>query len=236
MKSQDILLLLKILSLSLQEKSIPLYLGVKWKDWEEDDLLLDPELVNSNEILSLNAPQRLLVNVARQDEVSAIKSLDESFLQQYSLRELAVSTGISKSEVSVSLKRCYEVVLAKPDRTSNVPRVNRDSLQEFLVHGLRYVFPAKTAGLVRGIATAWAAPVLQGKLMSGGDVAPVWPDARGNTRGESISPLFKSVPYAAKRDPYLYGLLALTDSLRLGLARERKVAAEQLALMLEIGK
>ena len=69
----------------------------------------------------------------------------------------------------MALKRCYANGLAKRDRHSGAPRVNTKSLCEFIVHGLRYVFPAKPGEVTRGIATGFAAPVLQDKLMSAGE-------------------------------------------------------------------
>jgi hypothetical protein len=91
---------------------------------------------------------------------------------------------------------------------------------------LRYVFPVKPAEIVRGIPTSFSAPVLQDKLMSGGDLIHVWPDAYGNRKGQSITPLFKTVPGAVKKDPRLYEYLALIDAIRLGNAREANLANE----------
>ena len=41
-------------------------------------------------------------------------------------------------------------------------------------------------------------------------------------------PLYPSAPKAARKDPKLYELLALVDMLRLGRARERAMAEQQL--------
>ena len=68
--------------------------------------------------------------------------------------------------------------------------------------------------------------------MSAGDFIPVWPDARGQTKGMAIAPLFKSVPYAIRRDPRLYAYLALVDAIRIGQPRESKVATEMLIELL----
>ena len=57
---------------------------------------------------------------------------------------------------------------------------------------------------------------------------PVWPDPDGEVRGESLAPLHKSVPYAAKNDAQLYALLALVDAIRGGSARERDAARKEL--------
>lgn len=56
----------------------------------------------------------------------------------------------------------------------------------------------------------------------------VWPYADGNVRGQSVAPLYPSVPYAASRDPKLHEFLALIDALRVGRARERNLAVEEI--------
>jgi DNA-binding Lrp family transcriptional regulator len=101
-------------------------------------------------------------------------------------------------------------------------RVNRQALLEFLVHGVRYVFPAVLGAETRGTLTAAAAPVLAGKI-PGGPTA-VWPDAEGKTRGASLVPLYRAAPRAARGDEHLYRALALVDVLRLGQLQERRLA------------
>ena len=93
---------------------------------------------------------------------------------------------------------------------------------------MRYVFPVKPAEITRGIPTGFAAPILEGKLMSGGDMIHVWPDAFGNRKGQSVKPLFKTVPGAVKKDPRLYEYLALIDAVRMGSPRETQVANDLL--------
>ena len=56
----------------------------------------------------------------------------------------------------------------------------------------------------------------------------VWEDANGTVVGDAIEPLYKTVPYAAAKDPMLYELLVLVDSIRLNAPREKQVAFEQL--------
>lgn len=96
------------------------------------------------------------------------------------------------------------------------------------MYGVKYVFPAKPGRLVRGIRTAFAAPVLEGRLFSAGEWLPVWPDARGNNKGLEVTPLFKTVGHAARRDPELYALLALVDAIRIGNPREANLAKDLL--------
>ncbi|WP_295803568.1 hypothetical protein [uncultured Microbulbifer sp.] len=146
----------------------------------------------------------------------------------YSARGLEAETGISKSQINLSLNRCIDVGLATKDRNLGIPRANKKALYEFIVYGIRYVFPAKPGRLTRGVATAFAAPVLRDKLMSAGDLQPVWPDAIGDIKGLEVEPLFKSAVFASRKDPEMYALLALVDAIRIGQARERNLASDLL--------
>jgi len=219
MKSQDILLLLKVVSLSEQANHIAAQFPENWKDWNHPALL--DEAVTQEADFAHEA-------VDEQDGAFSNAAADQPPYDPYSVRALSSSTGISKSEVSMALKRCYANGLARRDRHSGAPRVNTKSLCEFIVHGLRYVFPAKPGEVTRGIATGFVAPVLQGRLISAGELVPVWADARGDTKGVAVEPLFRTAPMAVKQDPTLYAFLALVDAIRLGQPRERKLAAQTL--------
>lgn len=131
---------------------------------------------------------------------------------------LADSVGLSLSAAHRAVGRLRRAGLLLPDAR----RVHRSRLVEFLIHGVRYAFPAVRGPEVPGIPTAWSAPVLEGALPSGPPV--VWPHASGRVRGESIIPLSDTAPEAARHNPQLYRLLALVDALRLGQAREKQVA------------
>lgn len=146
----------------------------------------------------------------------------------YSVRGLEAALGISKTEVSASIKRSLGSGLAIKDRKSGRPKPNRRQLREFIVHGLKFVFPAKPGAMQRGVPTAFAAPVLRESLHSAGSLINVWPYARGQEMGQSVEPLFKTVPEAAEKDERLYAYLALTDAIRLGNQREAGVAANLL--------
>lgn len=146
----------------------------------------------------------------------------------YSARSLASALGISKSEINNSLNRSIYSGLVIKDREQSQPVVNIKALFEFIVFGLKYVFPVKPGPLSRGMATSFAAPVLNKKLMSAGESVLVWPEADGRDHGQAVEPLFKSVPFAAQQDDVLYASLALVDAIRLGNARERTIAREEL--------
>jgi len=102
----------------------------------------------------------------------------------------------------------------------------KSALQEFLVHGIKYAFPAEPGRLCRGIVTAHSAPPLAEKIVSSEPY--VWPDDEGPVRGQAIEPLYPSAPAAARKDPKLYELLALVDTLRVGRAREQKIAVQEI--------
>ncbi|MCY4035095.1 MAG: hypothetical protein OXF24_06085 [Hyphomicrobiales bacterium] len=136
--------------------------------------------------------------------------------------------GISKTEVSASIQRSIDVGMATRDSKSGYPRVNKKALLDFVTHGLKYVFPAKPAEIVRGVPAAFSAPMLKGKILSMDDYIYVWPHAEGSKKGQSVKPLFKSLPKAALDDECFYEYLALVDAVRIGNPREANMAADML--------
>lgn len=233
MKSQDIVLLLKLVSLSQRESEVPSQEPENWKGWDEgtahrQSLLHAYGTDVFSEELDDHEDQFMISSISMESD-----SFDLGTHDPYSVRALSFSTGISKSEVSIALKRCYANGLARRERHSGIPRANTKYLYEFIVYGLRYVFPVKPGEVTRGIATGLAAPVLQGELMTSGDLVPVWPDARGNAKGIAVDPLFKTVPMAVRRDSTLYAFLALIDAIRMGQPRERNFSAKKLEILLK---
>ncbi len=142
----------------------------------------------------------------------------------WKFEELAEALGMSPSEVHGGVRRLIESRLLTPSRG-----VVRESLLEFLIHGLRFAFPPKLGFKVRGVPTAHAAAPLVSLIEPSGDDPPVWPSAEGSVRGQGFSPLYRSVPVAAKKDLALYEVLALVDAIRGGRARERELAARLLS-------
>lgn len=54
--------------------------------------------------------------------------------------------------------------------------------------------------------------------------------AKGHVRGQSVLPLYYTVPQAIDVDKQLYEMLALIDALRVGRAREKNLALEMLRM------
>ncbi len=140
--------------------------------------------------------------------------------------ELARALHLSASEVNHGLRRLEASHLYLPEER----RIVRASLAEFLVHGLRYAFPAQLGEVVEGMVTAYSAKPLADQLLAGTEDKVVWlfRDPAGRERGRAIEPLYPTVPHAAAEDPALHELLALADALRVGRARERALAREEL--------
>ena len=145
--------------------------------------------------------------------------------------ELAHELGISGSEVHAAVRRAQKAGLLN----SSTLRPKRTALLEFLIHGVKYVFPGERGGSTRGIPTTFAAPPLKQYFVReplagvSSRRIEVWPDPEGETRGDELKPLYRSVPKAARRDPKLYELLVLVDAIRAGGARERHLAEDELA-------
>lgn len=146
---------------------------------------------------------------------------------------IASDLKMSPSEVHAAIKRLRQARLLHGPDLGDKP--NRSALEEFLLHGVKYAFPAEHGPVTRGVPTSFAAPPLNKEIAPGDELLPVWPWREGETRGIGLEPLYKTAPAAALRDPVLYHLLALVDAIRDGRARERKAAEKCLISMLRIG-
>lgn len=138
--------------------------------------------------------------------------------------ERAAHLGMSASEVHSATSRLEEARLLDPDTLT----VRREPFLRFLVHGVPYAFAVAAKELTRGMPTAWAGPVLAARMSESGEMPPVWPDPEGSIQGQAIKPLYRSVPEVARKDRELYELLSLVDAIRIGRARERKMAEDEL--------
>jgi hypothetical protein len=142
------------------------------------------------------------------------------------MAQMGVELSISSSEVHAALKRLALSRLVASDAGGGRPLLQ--AVEEFLVHGVKYAFPARRGEVTRGLATSYAAPPLNKEIEAGSELPPVWPFPEGKQRGVTLEPLYKTVPAAALRDPTLYEMLALIDALREGRVRERKRAEKAL--------
>lgn len=160
-----------------------------------------------------------------QDIVIVVKILAKG-QQGWAQGSLALEIGMSASEVNAGIKRSSLAGLLRKKNDKVVPV--KKSIEEFLVHGLKYVFPVERGEPTRGIPTSGASPVFKNVLSDDPDLPPVWPDADGATKGYALKPLYKCVPFAVKQDKILYQYLSIIDALRGGRAREISAAKKLL--------
>lgn len=144
--------------------------------------------------------------------------------QRWTYVALGEALSMSASEAHASVKRAVAAGLAVAEGRGEWQPV-RPNLLEFLLHGVRYVWPALPGPVKRGVPTSFGTAPLAGLLNAAPGEAPVWAHPTGSAKGPTLSPLYRTAPEAALADPALHRLLALTDALRTGRARERSHAA-----------
>ncbi len=143
-----------------------------------------------------------------QDVVVLLKLLDSA--EPGSVRELADQLGYDVAGTHRAISRLNEAGLYSSERR----RVVAARAEEFLVHAVKFSFPAKRGGEVRGMPTSWAAEPLRAELAESPGLPPVWPYSKGRVRGLQFEPLHAIVPGAALADSKLWERLALVDALR----------------------
>jgi len=166
------------------------------------------------------------MNLLPQDVLLMMK-LAFSCPPKWTYNAVAYELEMSPSMAHAGIKRAGIAGLFDPQERRPLKR----AMEEFLIHGVKYAFPAEIGTVTRGVPTGVASPGLKEHFDLGAEIH-VWPLAEGNARGISLSPLFKSVPQVALKDEALYKALGLLDAIRAGRVRERKMAQSMLVNML----
>lgn len=146
-----------------------------------------------------------------------------------STQRLAAGTHLSPATVHRALHRLERAGLYDRRRR----RVPEAAAEEFLVHAVKYLFPAVRGSETRGVPAAWAAPPLRHE-MADDSLPPVWPHPSGELRGIALEPLHPAVPDLALSDDELWQRLALVDAIRAGDARIRRLAEAALVDSLRV--
>lgn len=145
--------------------------------------------------------------------------------QRWTYAALGEALAMSASEAHASVKRAVVSGLAVSRARGEWSPV-RPNLLEFILHGVRYVWPATAGPVTRGVPTAFGTEPLISRLTAPPGEAPVWAYPGGSAKGPTLTPIYPTAPKAALADPALHRLLALVDALRVGRARERSLAAQ----------
>ena len=146
----------------------------------------------------------------------------------WTMAEMSKALNISLSEVSNALERNRIAGLINQSKR----KVNVLALRDFLVYGLKYVFPPQVGTSVRGILTAHSASPIKEHIATGNDNY-VWPYYKGNKRGLAITPLYEKITKFVESDSQLYEYLVIVDTLRVGKTREIEIAIKELDLKIK---
>src|SRR6266513_2443827 len=119
------------------------------------------------------------MNAKSLDIVVLLRLVADSQPKTYA--ELSQELGISASEIHAAVKRCTAAGLIGQESRKPL----RKPVEDYLLHGVRYAFPARRGPLARGVPTAYAAPPLASQVHSE-DLPPVWPDPEGQIKGFAI--------------------------------------------------
>jgi biotin operon repressor len=101
--------------------------------------------------------------IKSQDIVLLLKLLSAPGHLKTSQNQLAALLCMSVSEVNTGLKRLSDSGLTRdigpllPRLSSRLRQLNITAIEEFLLFGVKYVFPAKVGEYTRGIPTVFAA-------------------------------------------------------------------------------
>jgi hypothetical protein len=105
---------------------------------------------------------------------------------------IAADLNMSPSEIHAAIKRLQQARLLHGPELQEKP--NLSALEEFLLHGVKYAFPAEHGQVTRGVPTSFAASPLKDEIASGDELPPVWPWRDGETRGIALQPLYRTPP------------------------------------------
>lgn len=141
----------------------------------------------------------------------------------WTYRSLAADLGMDPAALHRSVGRLQRARLLDSERM-----LNPTAAEEFMVHAVPYLLPAEPGPLGRGMPTAWGAPPLGDMVADDGEPPPVWPDPLGQVRGQLVEPIDNRVVSLVRSDPELASWFALVDGIRIGRAREKKLAAAEL--------
>jgi len=159
-------------------------------------------------------------NGMRPHDVAVLLKIVAKGTHPWLMKDLSIELFISPGEISESINRSVLSGLLAQDKK----RLMKQALLSFLEHGLPYVYPQHPGPLVRGLPTSHTASPLNKLIVS--EEPYVWPYAEGKVRGQAIEPLHPRLPEACLIDLDFYELMALCDALRVGKARERKLAVD----------
>jgi hypothetical protein len=162
--------------------------------------------------------QQLLI--LKPQDVALLVKLLAQLNREWKQVDVALELGLSQGEVAKALNRLNKANLV------NDKMPNRAAALEYLIHAVKYSFPIELGPLSIGVPTGISAPAHEKIVMHNQEDVYVWPYIHGKNRGQSIAPLYPNLAKAALKDDVFYSLMAAVEIIRLGRARERKLAEQ----------
>ena len=144
--------------------------------------------------------------------------------------QMAAHLHLGLSTAHTAYQSAKEARLLGPDGHPDKQRI-----ADFTVYGAPVAYPGRVGGRIRGVRTAWTAAPIDGLFAIPSGQHYVWPDRKGDTRGLSLEPIHRAAVGISRSCGKIYAILALIDIIRVGGARERGVAAEQIYHQIGVG-
>lgn len=179
----------------------------------------------------IHYPPNSRIGRFEEDDKYQEDDVDLRFYEMFSVRSLGASLGISKTEVSASLRRCSESNLLFLINNHGVIslanlnwKVNKKAIFNLIKHAVPYLYPPKLLGFDIGIPTGFSGPALSEEVTSAGNSKIIWSSEYGEAYGQVLEPIYKTIAFASYQDEFVYNCFSLIDAYRLGKAREKDIA------------
>src|SRR5436190_23748998 len=99
-----------------------------------------------------------------QDIVVLAKLLAQQDNKNWSQNSLAYELCLSPSQINSAFKRLVGAGLITPYQPPKQPQPIIQACEEFFIHALKYIFPAKLGEIARGVPTSYSGPSLKAQI------------------------------------------------------------------------
>ena len=147
--------------------------------------------------------------------------------EDWRIIDIAYNIHLSPSEVYDGINRLHKAEIMHMRK-----HVVKKHFVEFLIHGVKYCFPAIPGIKSRGILTAHSSEFFKKIISDYKKDTYVWPSEKGNASGTSIIPFHKNIPEFIQKDRFMYEYLSYIDAIRIGRKREKAYAEKQILKLL----
>ena len=160
--------------------------------------------------------------------------------EKNSFQSIGEKLKLSASQVYYAVKSLQKRGLVYKDISENVNRnplasikIKKHNCYEFLIHGLKYVFPMEMGAPAIGVQTL-SSELIATKEQILSNTVYVWPYGEGNTSGISIKPIHQNIPLLSLQNPLIYRFFVLLDFLRSKNSRDNLLGKEELKRLLKV--